>query len=200
MSYSKIPRGQIQGVLIMVQQPELKTERLVLRPFRLSDAEDVRRLAGEWEIADTTLNIPHPYEAGMAEEWIGKHQTGFESGRLCSFAITLGSSGELVGAISLMITPRFDHAELGYWIGVPYWGRAYCTEAGQAIMEYGFTGLGLHRIHASYFARNQASGSVMRKLGMKQEGVLREHVKRWGKYEDLVLFGLLKEEWEAAGG
>jgi ribosomal-protein-alanine N-acetyltransferase len=180
----------------MRKRPVLETQRLILRPFELTDAEDVQRLAGEREIADTTLNIAHPYEDGMAEEWIATHGEGFEAGRLCNFAITLRETGDLVGAMGLVINRRFDHAELGYWIGKPYWGRGYCTEAGQAVISYGFSNLGLHRIHASYFARNRASGRVMRKLGMKQEGVLRGHVKKWDKYEDLVLYAILKEEWE----
>jgi ribosomal-protein-alanine N-acetyltransferase len=179
----------------MTKQPELKTERLSLRPFRLSDADDVRRLAGDWEIADTTLNIAHPYEEGMAEEWIGTHKERFEAGSLCNWALTLRGSGELIGAMGLVINARFDHAELGYWIGKPYWGKGYCTEAARAVIDYGFTRLGLHRIHASHFARNPASGRVMRKLGMTEEGLLRGHVKKWDKYEDLVVFGILKAEW-----
>ena len=122
----------------MGDQPVLVTERLVLRPFDVSDAADVQRLAGEWEIADTTLNIPHPYEDGMAEEWIATHKPRFEEGKLCNFAITIRDAGDLAGAMGLVITPRFDHAELGYWIGKPYWNRGFCTEAGSAVIGYGF--------------------------------------------------------------
>ena len=179
----------------MAEQPQLLTRRLVIRPFDLTDADDVRRLAGEWEIADTTLNIPHPYEEGMAEEWIGTHKEGFDAGRLCNWALTLRDSDDLVGAVGLVTTRRFDHAELGYWVGKPYWGQGYCTEAARAVLEYGFTRLGLYRIHASHMARNPASGRVMRKVGMSQEGVLRGHVKKWDKYEDLVVYGILKDEW-----
>jgi ribosomal-protein-alanine N-acetyltransferase len=180
----------------VAQQPVLDTDRLILRSFRLSDAARVRRLAGEWEIADTTLNIPHPYEDGMAEEWIATHKAQYDAGRLCVFAITLCDSGELIGAMSLVITRRFDHAELGYWMGRPYWGKGYCTEAGRAVIDYGFERLDLYRIHASYFARNPASGRVLRKLGMTEEGLLRAHVKKWDKPEDLVVLGILKPEWE----
>ena len=180
----------------MEEMPVLRTERLVLRPFALSDAADIQRLAGEWEIADTTLNISHPYEDGMAEEWIATHKPRFEEGKLCNFAITLRDSGDLVGAVGLVITRRFDHAELGYWIGKPYWGKGYCTEAARAVIGYGFTHLDLHRIHASHMARNPASGRVMENTGMKREGVLRGHVKKWDKYEDLVVYAILRHEWE----
>jgi RimJ/RimL family protein N-acetyltransferase len=178
------------------QRPTLETERLKLRPFEVSDAKDVQRLAGNRAIADTTLNIPHPYEDGMAEEWIETHQPKFEAGKLCNFAVTLRSTGELIGAIGLAIRQRFGHAELGYWIGKPYWNKGYCTEAGRAVLEYGFTVLGLHRIYASYLTRNPSSGRIMEKLGMKREGLLRQHVQKWGKFEDLVMYGILKNEWQ----
>ena len=116
----------------MIQSPILQTHRLVLRPFEQSDAQDVQRLAGDRAIADTTLNIPHPYEEGMAEQWISTHQVAFEAGESVHFAIVLRLSGELIGAMGLAIVSRFERAELGYWIGKPYWGCGYCTEAGQA--------------------------------------------------------------------
>ena len=175
--------------------PAIETARLILRPFALSDAKDVRRLAREREIADTTLNIPHPYEDGVAEEWISSHQSKFEAGEQCTFAIVLRSSKELLGAIGLRIDSRFERAELGYWIGRLYWGNGYCTEAGKAVLQYGFSVLGLNRIHATHLTRNPASGSVMRKIGMLHEGRARHHAKRWDKFEDLELYGILREEW-----
>jgi RimJ/RimL family protein N-acetyltransferase len=182
----------------MKKLPTTPTERLLLRPFEEADAPAVQRLAGDRAIADTTLNIPHPYEPGMAEQWIATHQPGFESGTLCNFAIALRQTGELVGAIGLVVTVRFDRAELGYWIGRPYWNRGYCTEAAWAVLDFGFEALGLNRIHAIHFSRNPASGRVMEKIGMTHEGRSRQHGKRWGVYEDLELYGILRSEWEAA--
>jgi len=176
-------------------QPELTTGRLLLRPFRSADAEHIRELAGRREIADTTLNVPHPYEPGMAEDWIESHEPGFDCGELVVYAITLLESGELIGAISLEIDTDYNRGNLGYWIGKPYWNRGYCTEAAGAILEYGFANLDLHRIHASFLERNPASGRVMEKIGMKREGVLREHVHKWNRFENLVVYGLLAHEW-----
>ena len=147
-------------------------------------------------VADTTLNIPYPYEDGMAEAWIATHQPKFEAGELANFAVVLRDSGELVGAIGMGIERRFDRAELGYWIGKPYWGQGYCTEAGQAMVAFGFTDLALNRIHACHLARNPASGRVMQKLGMSREGLCRQHVKKWDRSEDLVLYGILKSDWD----
>ena len=122
-------------------QPVLETERLLLRPFQLSDAKEVQRLAGDKDIASTTLNIPHPYEDGMAEGWIGTHKGLFEEGKGVVYAITSRDDGRLIGAISLMNIVKNHQAEMGYWIGVPYWGKGYCTEAGKALLRYGFEGI-----------------------------------------------------------
>ena len=114
---------------------------MILRPFELTDAKEVQRLAGDRAIADTTLEIPHPYEDGIAEKWISTHQAKFEAGEMVHFAIILRETNGLIGAIGLTIVPRFERAELGYWIGKPYWGNGYCTEAAWAVLEYGFTTL-----------------------------------------------------------
>ena len=178
------------------KMPKLKTERLILRPFELSDAERLSNLAGDRAIADTTLNIPHPYEKGIAEEWISKHKPKFESGEIVYLAIVLESTKELIGSIGLDIEKRFNRAELGYWIGKEYWGRGYCTEAARAILKYGFRQLNLNKITSSHFVRNPASGKVLRKIGMKKEGFFEEHVMKWDKYEDLIKYAVLRKNWE----
>jgi RimJ/RimL family protein N-acetyltransferase len=175
--------------------PTLSTPRLILRPFVLSDASEVRRLAGERAVAEPTLQIPHPYEEGMAEEWIGTHAATFEEGRGVTFAITSKAEGTLFGAISLMDIAAGHQAEVGYWIGVPYWGQGYCTEAARAVVEYAFNTLSLIRVHAHHLTRNPASGRVMLKIGMKHEGCRRRHVLKWGQFEDIELYGILREEW-----
>lgn len=176
-------------------RPELKTKRLLLRPFELSDSDRVRKLAGERVIADKMLVIPHPYKKGMAKEWISAHQKKFESGEVVHFAIALNSSRELIGAIGLNIEKRYNRAELGYWIGKEYWNNGYATEAARAVLDFGFRQLKLNKIASSHFARNPASGKVMRKIGMKKEGFRKEHVVKWGEYEDLVDYAILRKEW-----
>ncbi len=184
----------------MAERPELVTDRLLLRPFTLADAPVVQLLAGDRDIASNTLNIPHPYEDGLAEEWISTHQEKFEQGELVNFAIVLRNDDGLIGAIGLVINQQHENAELGYWIGKPYWGNGYCTEAAQAILHYGFTVLGLNRIYASHMSRNRASGRVMEKIGMKYEGCSRQHAKRWGVFEDLKMYAILRSEYESRLG
>jgi len=179
----------------MIPRPTLKTERLVLRPFTLDDAKQVQKRAGDRQIASTTLNIPHPYEDGMAEEWIGTHEEIYQSGKGVTFAITLKENGELIGAISIMSIVENHQGELGYWVGVPYWNKGYCTEAAREVLRYGFMEKGLNRIHACYLSRNPASGSVMEKLGMNHEGTRKQHVRKWEVFEDMELSGILRSEW-----
>jgi ribosomal-protein-alanine N-acetyltransferase len=173
----------------------LATERLVLRPFTLADAPAVQQLAGARAVALNTLLIPHPYPDGAAEEWISKHGERPDD---VNFAITLRESDDLIGAIGLIVAREHDRAEIGYWIGVPYWNNGYATEAARAVIDYGFARLGLRRIFALYFTRNPASGRVMRKLGMQREGMLRQHVLKWGERIDVEIYGVVREEWLGA--
>jgi len=177
--------------------PDLHTGRLLLRPFTPADAARVQRLAGEFAIAEFTLNIPHPYLDGMAEEWIASHPGNFQAGRSATFAVTLAAERLLIGAMGLQFAEQHQRAELGYWIGVPWWNHGYCTEAALAVLRYAFVDRGLHKVVATHLARNPASGRVMQKIGMVQEGVQRDQVFRWGRFDDLVLYGILRAEWEA---
>jgi ribosomal-protein-alanine N-acetyltransferase len=180
--------------------PTRETPRLVLRPFSLDDAKVLQQLVGDREIADTTLNIPHPYEDGMAEAWIGTHQSAFDSHETVTLAIEERASTGLVGAIGMHIKLVNESAEIGYWIGREWWGRGYCTEAARAMLDYAFRDLGLNRVHASHLSRNPASGRVMQKLGMSHEGRLRQHVKKWGVFEDIEKYGILRSEYVSDEG
>jgi len=186
---------QVAGTM-PAQQPIIETERLRLRPFHGRDAPDVQRLAGDPDVSATALHLPFPFEVEMAENWISTHDDQFALGRLAAFGVTLLHTGELVGAAGLMQDPEHRRASLGYWIGKPHWGHGYATEAAGAVVAFGFREWGLRRIHADHLARNPASGNVLRKLGMRPEGVLREHVVHRGEIEDLALFGLMRSEWK----
>ncbi len=178
------------------KRPSVETERLILRPFEPGDAPRVKLLAGDRDIAAMTLNVPHPYEDGMAEKWIGSHRERFESDEGVVFAITLKPSGELIGSIGFILRLEHETGELGYWIGKPYWGHGYCTEAARAALRFAFTEGGLNRIHACHFHHNPASGRVLQKLGMKHKGSLRQQVKKWGQFVDNELYSILRSEFD----
>ncbi|MDV2481084.1 GNAT family N-acetyltransferase [Methanoculleus sp. Wushi-C6] len=174
----------------MESQPILATGRLLLRPFTLADAPEVQRLAGDYAVSATTL-LPYPYPDGLAEVWIASLREGAERGDAAAFAVTLARGGDLIGGVRLQIDAEHSRGELGFWIAQACWGRGYATEAVGAVIGYGFSALGLHRVHAIHFSRNPASGRVMEKCGMVHEGRLRQHVRKWGVYEDVDLWGIV---------
>src|SRR3954471_10753908 len=105
-------------------QPAPETTRVVLRPFQPADAADVQRLAGDARIAEGTVAVPHPYPDGAAEAWIAGHAAAAAERREIALAITDRVSGRLFGAASLVsISTVHQRAELGYWVGVEFWGR-----------------------------------------------------------------------------
>lgn len=174
--------------------PRLVTSRLVLRPFGLADAATLPQLAGAREIADTTVSIPHPYSETQARQWIARTAELTEQGTELALAVTL--QGNVIGAVGLRdINPEHSSAELGAWIAVPFWGRGYGTEAVRALVRFGFEDLQLNRICAHHMVRNPASGRMLSKAGMKPEGRLRQGVRKWGVFEDVVLLAILKEDW-----
>ncbi len=157
----------------------------------------MQKLIGDHDVVSTMTNVPYPYEDGMAEEWIGGRKENFEKGKTVDFAITHRQEGFLIGGIGLNdIDRQSERAEIGYWIGKPYWRNGYGTEAARAILRYGFEVLGLNRIQARHFGNNPASGRIMQKIGMKHEGCQRQAFKKWGKFEDWELYGILRSEYE----
>jgi [ribosomal protein S5]-alanine N-acetyltransferase len=182
----------------MTAPEPIQTQRLLLRPFTQADAAPLVPAAGAFEVADMTLTIPHPYSIDDARKWIAAMPEGFEKGRNFPMAITIGAGsgqGELIGAIGLEVTQPHARAELGYWIAVPRWGKGYATEAARAMLMFAFETLNLQRVTAHHFARNRASGRVLEKIGMKPEGILRQHIKKWNRFEDCVMYGILRDDF-----
>jgi RimJ/RimL family protein N-acetyltransferase len=173
--------------------PEVKTERLVLRPFVFEDAQQVQLLAGEAAVAKNTLTLPHPYPDGLAQQWIGSHALDFLQGQGVTLAITLHST-ELIGAVGLVVDKVNNRGELGYWIGVQQWNRGYATEAAQAMVLYGFETLKLHRILGCHFAQNPASGRVLQKVGLTMEGTMVDHVVKDGDYKTVIVYGAIAQK------
>ena len=180
-------------------QPTLETERLVIRPFCDTDANAVQSLLQSREIAANTASIEHPYPEGAAALWIATHAGCWARGESAVFAmVEKHQLGQVRGAIGLEIHARDENAELGYWVGEPWWGRGYATEAAEAVLQFGFSILGLRKIYAHHHAKNPASGRVMQKVGMEQEGYMKCHVKKWGRFEDVIYYGKLCPLDEAA--
>ena len=179
----------------MKDYPVLQTGRLILRQFFFEEASIVRELAGSVEVAHGCMHIPHPYGIGLAEIWIACHETWYAEGSQLVFAVTRKEDGWIIGAIGLTFEQEHARAEIGYWIGLPFWNYGYATEAAAAAMTYAFDELLIHRITAQNFVRNVASGRVLEKLGMRQEGLLREHLLKNGVWEDVIIRAILRSDW-----
>jgi [ribosomal protein S5]-alanine N-acetyltransferase len=176
-----------------MNHPTLETKRLRMRPYLENDIPELILLVGAREVAATTLRIAHPYTEKDAHAFL---ELAKEPDKIW-LAITLLEDGRQIGGVGLRVDQQHQNAELGYWLGVPYWGFGYATEAAREVLRYGFEDLKLHRIFASHFGHNPASGRILRKLGMRYEGCQREQLLKWDRFVDSELYGLLRQEWKA---
>jgi len=179
----------------MTPPSTLETKRLRIRPYSEADIPELLPLIGAREVAATTLRIAHPYTEQDARAFL---ELAKEPDKLW-LAITLRVEGRQIGGIGLRLERLHQHAELGYWLGVPFWGQGYATEAAREVIRYGFENLRLHRIFASHFQHNPASGKILKKLGMRYEGCQREHLRKWDQFVDSELYGILRREWLMSG-
>ena len=140
----------------------MKTARLTLRNLVITDAPRIALLAGAWDVASMTGRVPYPYSADAAEHWI----TGLAAGEM---VFGIDYAGELIGICGY--TPEGGRtAQLGYWIGKPYWGRGFATEAVRALINHGFTKGGIKHFGGRHFDGNAASARVIQKLGFRACG------------------------------
>ncbi|MGB3064696.1 GNAT family N-acetyltransferase [Sphingobacterium thalpophilum] len=172
--------------------PKLETQRLILNAITAADIPQIVTYLQEKVFSDFTSNIPHPYRKEDAEFWIKISDEAFKNRKAFNFAIR-DKSGELLGAIGLQ-DEGSDKAELGYWIAIPYWNQGYVTEAAKKIIEYGFKELKFNKIFATFFPHNVASGKVMNKIGMKPEAILKQHLKKDGKYYDIPMYSIFRND------
>ena len=175
----------------------LQSERLI---FSVPEAKDIPRILEYTEnptISRNLLTFPHPYYERDAIAWINTANQGHQSGEQYIFAIRDKNDGALIGGTGLHLDKRDNRAEIGYWLGEPHWGKGYATESTQTMIGFGFGTLGLNRITASYVKYNPASGKVMQKCGMVEEGTFPEHILKDEAYHDLIMYGITRSQFES---
>ena len=138
----------------------LESERLILRPARPSDVSAMTVWLGDYDVAKMLARVPYPYSEGDAENFIAEASPH-------RFAIVRKQDGLFMGMIGLH--PDEDY-EFGYWLGKPFWGRGYATEAAHRLVTYAFVELDRQTVHAGWFVDNPASGHVLAKLGARHNG------------------------------
>ena len=162
-----------------------------MRPPALADAARIATLAGDYDVACMTGTIPHPYSEQMAAEWLAGALNGEEG-----VVFMIEHDGVLVGCTGYRAFDE-EHAELGYWIGKPYWGHGYATEAVRALIAHAFDADGFAYLRAGHFADNPASARILGKLGFVAQGdEMRDCAARDGTTH-CVIYRLGRAEAEA---
>lgn len=176
--------------------PVLKTLRLVLTPIAEQHLSRFLTVAGDRAIADTTISLPHPLTELAARVWIDRAVADSDEGLGAHFAVAVRPAEDtLVGYVAIKSIHReHDEGELSFWLEQRHNGNGYTTEAATAVVAHGFGDLRLNRISAFHMVRNPASGHVLAKLGFRQEGYLRHRVRKWGVYEDALVWAKLRQD------
>jgi RimJ/RimL family protein N-acetyltransferase len=183
----EIPRGPLAESCI----PVLETKRLALRAPRLEDAKTVAALANDRRVAENVARIPHPYKVADAESFISLANNAAGD---AVFLIAL-RDGTVMGAVG--VTAHEQTPELGYWLGVPYWGKGYATEALHAVIDYAFTDLGHAALQAGARVTNPASRRVLEKCGFQWTGVGLYRIRAINSSAPIDRFRLERGIWSA---
>jgi len=181
--------------------PVLKTRRLVLRQVTMKDAPWYFEHFNTREIVEGQDHGGPPDLNDARAELKLYFVDVFRLKRGIRWGITVKGDDKLVGSAGFYkwVQPERYQAEMGYDLNPAYWGEGIMTEALSAIIQYGFDHMGLHRIEVLISHHNRRSQKLIRELGFKREGVLRDHYFIEGRFSDDVIFSLLKEEWEGTG-
>ncbi|PWB66736.1 MAG: GNAT family N-acetyltransferase [Bradyrhizobiaceae bacterium] len=172
--------------------PVLETTRLVLRAPHLGDAKAVAALANDRRIAENTARIPHPYRLADAEAFLlGSNREAGDT----TFLVTLPDD-TVIGACGFGSLDG-NAPELGYWLGVPHWGRGYATEAARAVIDYAFTEAGREVLGAGARVTNPSSRRVIEKCGFQWTGVGLCRIRALGSSVPIDRFRLERSIWAA---
>ena len=177
------------------------TDRLRLRAFTDDDAPRLTALLEAREVVEFTP-YPHPYGLEDARAFLARQRRWAEEGAAVHWAIEPrdtpeGSPDGLCGGVLAKLEAQHRCAELGYWLGRNRWGRGLATEAAAAALAWCFDDWGANRVQAEFVPRNPGSRRVLEKLGLRPEGLLRQRLRRFERYEDLEQYALLRAEREA---
>lgn len=178
--------------------PVLETEDLILRKPRMKDAAEMYAYASDPEVARYVLWEPHS-SVSDTRAFIRDLRRRIHGGYPSSWVITLRTSGRVIGTIGFMwYSAENSSAELGYSLSRSYWNHGYATQALKAVIDSSFRSLPVNRLEAQHDVRNPASGRVMEKCGLRQEGILRNRIRNKGKYVDVALWAVLRSDYDQA--
>ena len=176
--------------------PVLDTPRLTLRPLTMRDAQDIYDYSRDPEVARHVLWDAHRSLAD-SRAYLRFILRQYRDGVPSSYGIVLKATGRVVGTIGFMWYSEENHSvEVGYSLARGLWNQGLMTEALKAVMRLSFEELQVHRVEAQHETSNPASGRVMLKCGMRHEGTLRGRIYNKGRFVDVDLYAILREDWE----
>ena len=175
----------------------LETDRLILRPFKIEDAEEVFNNWASDDEVTKYLTWPTHSSVEMSRSYMEFCINGYNEKNVYQWGMELKNSHELIGNISVVkIIDEIDSVELGWVIGRKWGGNGYTAEAAERLLEFFFTEVSVNRICAGHDIDNPNSGRVMQKIGMKYEGTLRQSGKSNQGIVDVANYSVLREEWK----
>lgn len=176
----------------------IESDRLLLRRFVEGDVDDIVHFLAHPSVARATPEIKAT-EVGV-QQYIDRQNaySPFEREKCFDLAIEHSADSKVIGLLTL-ITRKHDQGELGYALSIDYRNRGYATEAARGLVNYAFSELKLHRIRAETTSANPDSYRVMERLGMRRECHMREASYHDGAWIDVLVYGILAQEWLASG-
>ena len=192
----RIWEGMFSGEMFFTMPP-IETDRLLLRRLEMGAAQVIFDYGRDPEVARHVLW--DAYESvSECRSYIRSMQRRYRMGDPASWGIVLKATGRVVGTIGYMWHQE-DHSsvEVGYSLARTLWNRGLMTEALRAVIAYSFDELHLNRVEAQHELTNPASGEVMKKCGMLREGTLRQRLRNKGRYVDVALYAILRDDYAA---
>lgn len=190
ISHSASPVARSSGY------PTIATENLRLRAFGLADISALVATANGHHVADTALDLPSPFTAKSAQQWINSHPAAWDAGDSVHWAVSVLTDDRFVGYICLQnIDLEERQGELTFWIGPGMERVRHATEATQAALAFAFTTLQLERVRAFHLARNLLAARVLSRIGVQQQAPLDQWVYGSDWYQDVIVREISKSDW-----
>jgi [ribosomal protein S5]-alanine N-acetyltransferase len=172
---------------------KLETPRLILRPWKLEDLPAFERISNDPDVADFTASFVYPQPEGWAKTRLERMTARFGDDQY-GFAVIWREILEVVAEVNISIDQKRHQGDIGYMCARDWRGKGIVPEAVRALNTWAFTNFELNRIQAVHFPRNPASGRVLQKAGLQREGVLRGYILKNGVSEDVVIYGITRND------
>lgn len=185
------------------EKPQLpdrfETERLILRHPVAADADAINAMHDHPAVADGVVSIPYPCPPEHGREWIEGVLKAIDERGAGAWVIEHRADGILIGDLGMSINDRHRRGEIGFLLHPDHWGKGLMTEALVAVLRWAFVERDppVARVIADYYPSNDASRRACERLGMRREGLMRQHIFKNGEFKDLVRMAVLRDEFLA---